>query len=206
MRVQVIGGGGHGKVVLAALLEAGVDIAGVFDDAPALQSERVLGVAVAGGVAALDHALPAVLAVGDNRARAELAARLELTWHTVVHPTAWVHRSVRLGAGAVVMAGAVIQPDAVIGAHAIINTGATIDHDCRIGAFAHIAPGCHLSGNVEIGEGTLLGVGGCARPGARVGAWATVGAGAAVVGTLPDRCVATGVPARPRDVEKPRGG
>ncbi len=195
---QVIGAGGHGKVVAAALVAAGVEVVGLFDDAAHLHGRRLIGIPVVGGIGALDRALPAVLGIGDNRARAALAAALDLEWITVIHPWAWLHPSVRPGAGAVVMAGAIVQPDTEIGPHAIINTGASIDHDCRIGAYAHIAPGCHLSGDVHVGEGTLLGVGACARPGSRVGAWAMVGAGGAVVGALPDGCVAVGVPARPR--------
>jgi UDP-perosamine 4-acetyltransferase len=97
----------------------------------------------------------------------------------------------------VVFAGAIIQPDAVLGRHAIINTSASIDHDCAIGDFVHLAPGTRLAGNVAIDEGAFLGIGAVAIPGVRVGAWTTVGAGAAIVDTLAAGIVAAGVPARP---------
>lgn len=198
--VQVIGAGGHAKVAIATLLDQGHEVVAVWDDAPAKHGTSLLGVPVRGAIAgAVAHGdVPAVLAIGDNRARAALAARLPLTWATAVHPTAYVNPSVRLGPGTVVFAGAVIQPDTVIGAHAIVNTGATVDHDCVLGDFVHLGPGVHLCGGVTVGEGALLGVAACARPGARVGAWAIVGAGAAVVAAVHDGAIVVGVPARLR--------
>ena len=115
----------------------------------------------------------------------------------MVHPAAWVDLSVELGPGAVVFAGAVIQPRTVVGAHAIVNTAASIDHDCRIGRFAHLAPGVHLAGTVTVGDGAFLGIGTVAIPGVTIGEWTQVGAGAAVVRDLPARVRAVGVPARP---------
>jgi len=208
--VVVVGASGHGRVVLAALAAAGVEVPVVLDDDPELHGTHLAGVPVDGPVDEALAGLPrpnggrrrAVLAVGANRARQRLAERLEdavpdLTWATVVHPSAVIDPDARIGPGAVVMAGAVVQPGAVIGAHAIVNTAASIDHDCRVGDFAHLAPGVHLAGDVTVGEGAFLGIGAVAVPGATVGAWAVVGAGAAVVRDLPAAVTAVGVPARP---------
>ncbi|HEY8092524.1 MAG TPA: DapH/DapD/GlmU-related protein [Acidimicrobiales bacterium] len=49
---------------------------------------------------------------------------------------------------------------------------------------------------VIIGAGSWLGHGTVVLPGARIGRHVVVGAGAVVVGELPDRCVAVGAPAR----------
>lgn len=198
--VAVIGAGGHAKVVISTLLAAGHSIAAVFDDDAAKWETQILGVPVIGPVAALrDRQVePAVIAIGNNAKRREIAETFDLRWITAVHPAAYVHPSVKLGAGSVVFAGAVIQPDAAIGEHVIVNTGATIDHDCVIGDFAHIAPGAHLAGDVGIGEGAFLGIGCAVIPGIRIGSWTTVGAGGVVVRDLPERVIATGIPAKPQ--------
>jgi sugar O-acyltransferase (sialic acid O-acetyltransferase NeuD family) len=199
--VVVVGAGGHAKVVISTLQEAGIEIAALVDDDPGKVGETLLGVRVVGLPAErLSGGAPrAVIAVGDNPQRRAVAERFpHVEWCSVVHPRAFMHPSVRLGPGTVVFAGAIIQPDTRIGPHVIVNTGATVDHDCEIGGFVHIAPGVHLSGGVTVGEGALLGIGSCVRPGGVVGSWATVGAGAAVVGTIPDGVVAVGVPARAR--------
>lgn len=207
--VVVIGAGGHGKVVVATLQAAGLEPSLVLDDAPALWGGAVLGVEIAGPTAELHRlgARRAVLAVGGNRARGDLAADLaaggDVDWVTAVHPAAIVHPTVGLGPGTVVFAGAVLQPDTAIGAHAIVNTAASIDHDCRLGDLVHVAPGVRLAGGVEVGEGALLGIGCNVLPGLRIGAWATIGAGATVTGDVGDGWTVVGTPARRL---APRGG
>jgi acetyltransferase-like isoleucine patch superfamily enzyme len=44
-----------------------------------------------------------------------------------------------------------------------------------------------------------MGIGSVALPGVRIGSWTTVGAGAVVVGDLPEHSVAIGIPARVRE-------
>jgi sugar O-acyltransferase (sialic acid O-acetyltransferase NeuD family) len=195
--VVVIGAGGHGKVVVSTLLAAGIRVPCVLDDDEEKWGSEIFGVPVRGPVSdEVEYGRIAVLGVGQNEERKRLAGALELDWATVIHPQAWVHPSVHLGAGTVVFAGAIIQPDTVIGRHVIVNTGALIDHDCDVGDYAHVAPGVKLSGGVRLDEGVFLGIGSCVIPGVRVGKWTTVGAGAAVVNDLPSEVTAVGVPAR----------
>lgn len=198
-RILILGAGGHAKVVLSTLLAAGAPVVGFADDDPARKGDYLLGIPVLGSLSQLDRGAysGAVIAIGRNDQREHVASAARLNWTTVVHPDAFVHDSVKLGAGTVVFAGAIIQADAVIGEHVIVNTGATIDHDCHIEDFAHIAPGVHLAGNVAVGHGTLIGIGTAAIPGVRIGRRATVGAGSVIVRNLPDDVVAYGNPARP---------
>ena len=199
--VAVIGAGGHGKVVVSTLEAAGLAVAGVFDDDRERWGRTVLEAEILGATEELrrlgiDRAL---LAVGDNRGRRELArslADLDLTWASAAHPSAVVHHSALIGDGSVVFAGAVVQPDARVGRHSIINTCASVDHDCTLGDFVHIAPGARLAGGVEVGEGALIGIGSAVVPGISIGAWATVGAGSTVVRDVAPGATVKGVPAR----------
>lgn len=196
----VIGAGGHAKVVISTLEAAGHKVAGIYDDDRAKWGTEILGVPVHGGLAELGIELlgKAVIAIGDNAARAIVARQFEgADWVTVVHPAAYVHPSASLGQGTVVFAGAVVQPCANVGAHVIVNTGATIDHDCMIDDFVHIAPGTNLAGGVKIGRGAFLGIGSAVIPYRSIGEWSTVGAGAVVITDLPAGVTAVGVPAIP---------
>jgi len=198
--IYVVGAGGHSKVVVSTLLAAGYALKGLMDDDPGKRGTKVLGFPVLGPIAEIERlASPrVVIAIGDNSARKVIAERLRgVDWLTVVHPQAYVHASVRIGAGTVIFAGVIVQPDATVGSHCIINTSASVDHDCVLGDFTHIAPGTRLGGGVTLGEGVFLGIGSAVLPSTRVGDWAVVGGGGVVTNDLESGVVAVGVPAKP---------
>lgn len=202
-KLVVLGGGGHAKVAIETLRDEGrYDVVGFLDGDTA--SDDVLGLPRLGNddmLAALlergvTHALPAV---GNNAVRVRLggqAAKAGLQNATVISPFAYVSKTARLGAGVLVVAGAVINAETVVGDFVIINTRASVDHDSHIGAGVHIAPGSSLAGGVRIGEGTLVGIGSTVLPQVAIGANAIVGGGSCVVSDIPSGAKAYGVPAR----------
>jgi sugar O-acyltransferase (sialic acid O-acetyltransferase NeuD family) len=193
--VVVLGAGGHAKVVISTLQEAGYTVEAVYDDNDGKQ--MVLGIPVKGRLTDVEPGMRAIVAIGSNHIRQITVAQLPgVEWMSIIHPRAYVHRSVQIGPGTVVFAGAVIQPDAVLGEHVIINTGATVDHDCNIDSYAHIAPGVNLAGGVMVGERAFVGIGSTAIPRRKIGARATVGAGSVVIGDVSDDATVAGVPAR----------
>ena len=139
-----------------------------------------------------------IVAIGDNRARAEVLGRLRSeNVVSAIHESTVVARSVEIGAGTMIGPGVVVNPLVRLGEGVILNTGCTVDHHGHIGSYVHVAPGAHLGGNVELGEGAFVGIGASIAPGVRVGAWAIVGAGAAVVSDVAAGTTVVGVPARP---------
>lgn len=195
--IRLLGGGGHAKVVLATLLDAGYTCSGIHDDDPALWGRTLLGRPILGPLATVSSDEPCLAAFGDNALRQRIVQRFPAArWATVVHPSAYVHPSVNLGPGTVVFAGGVVQPEAVLGDHVILNTAASVDHDCLVGNFVHFAPGARLAGTVSIAEGAFLGIGSSVGPNLSVGAWSQVGAGATVLASIPARRLAVGTPAR----------
>ncbi len=192
MRIVVIGAGGHSKVVIDAIQAAKTyDIAGVLSKGG---ETSILGVPVIGNDDLLNSLVNqgiqgAFVAIGDNKIRRKLFADVlasGLTPVNVIHPSAVIAPSVKLGRGVAVFANAVINVDSLIGYNVILNTGATIDHDALIGANVHIAPGCHLAGNVTIGDGTFLGIGTCVIPNIIIGENVITGAGTTIYRNVTD--------------------
>lgn len=70
---------------------------------------------------------------------------------TLVHPTAWVSPSAKLGPGVIVEAMAVVNANVVVGPGTIIGIGVKVDHDAVIGECAHIDAGAivHARGKVN---------------------------------------------------------
>lgn len=206
-KIFVYGASGHGKVVGDILLACkDLDFAGFIDDRTDLCGQRVLGLPVFGDGKWLQREaemmrVAVALGVGDNVLRKGLAERC-ISWGTelvtVVHPTASVSSSARLGRGTVVMAQAAINADAHVGEGAIVNTSAVVEHDVDIGNFANVSPNAVMAGASRLGALSHLAIGALTIPCVRIGALTIIGAGSVVVSDIPDGVVAFGVPARVR--------
>lgn len=201
--IAVVGAGGHGKVVMDALLTSGVELSAVIgfvDPDPKYAGVTILGFPVLPNLTALGPDRGGiVIGIGDNAVRRRLfdealAAGYEPI--TVVHRSAVVARSSLIGRGTVIFAHVVVNPDTWIGDNVILNTGCSVDHDCHVAAHAHLAPGVRVAGGVTIGEEALLGVASAVTPGGSVGARSIVGAGAVVLDAVPANAISVGMPAR----------
>lgn len=193
-KVILQGGGEHARVVLDCLLDTGVNVVGLFDPA---YSGELMGVPQRGVYdPEAEKDARAIVAIGDNRLRKKVVQRTKHGFANAIHTTAIVSKHSSFGAGNMILHGAIIQAQAIIGNHVIINTRAQVDHDCFVDDFVHLAPGAILCGRVQVGEGSFVGAGAVVLPGTNIGKWATVGAGAVVTRDIPDYAVAMGNPAR----------
>ena len=193
-KIGLYGASGHAKVIVDILKLNGFTIGAILDDNPLVT--ELLDYQV---THAMDHELMIldwVMAIGNNHIRQKIVQNNHLRFTKLAHPRATIDTTVLWGEGTVIMAGAVVNSDAMIGRHVIINTGACVDHDCQIGDFCHIAPNSTLCGSVKVGEGTLVGAGATIIPGVTVGKWCIVGAGSVVIHDINDNQTVVGNPAR----------
>ncbi|WP_445381934.1 acetyltransferase [Robiginitalea sp. IMCC43444] len=197
--IRLYGAGGHSQVILDLLADQPFQVTAIFDDHP--EGKHPKAPEVHPGISVDIKSFPfkgdpCIIAIGDNAARARLSKELAPNFITLIHKTAVVSHSARLGTGTVVYAGAIIQPNTQIGEHVIINTAASVDHDNVIGDFVHISPKATLTGHVTVGEGTHIGAGAVVIPKIKIGKWCIVGAGAVVIKDVPDYAVVVGNPAK----------
>lgn len=87
----------------------------------------------------------------------ELAKKLNLKPFSIVHPTAFVDESARIGEGVFVGPQSVISTNARIGNHSVIHIHCSIGHDAQIGDNCAILPGARISGNVTVQDSVLIG-------------------------------------------------
>lgn len=192
-KLFVYGGGGHGKVVVDSLQDAGHEVIGIIDSK--FEGE-LFGVSRYKEVPPAFEGILSIIAIGDNKVRETISMQSDAQFFTLIHPSSVISKRSTVGAGSMILHRAIIQAGSVVGDHVIINTGAQVDHDCKIGDFVHVAPGAVLCGTVTVGEGTLIGAGAVIKPGVTIGSWVTIGSGAVVVKNIPDNTVVVGNPAR----------
>jgi sugar O-acyltransferase (sialic acid O-acetyltransferase NeuD family) len=205
----IVGAGGFARETADAVravpwIERQYDLVGFLDDNPALQGARIGGSPVLGPVAAVhdDPRLVAVVCVGRPdayTARRALVIRLDLPidrYATIIHPAASVGSTCRVGPGSVLLAGAALTADVVVGSHVSIMPQVVLTHDVRVDDYATLASGVRLGGGVHVGTGAYLASGVGVREGLTVGRWAMVGMNSAVTRDVPDERLWYGSPAR----------
>lgn len=203
----IAGCGGHGRVVLDILRNAGAcEVVGFVDSDRTLVGERVDGLKVLGhpdDLAALRSAFNiecGIVAVGHNGARAGLGAELQrvgLRLINAIHPSANVAENVTLGRNIVIAAGSLVCAHCRIGDSVILNTGCIVDHESTIGVATHVCPGARLAGRVTVESGAFIGIGATVTQSLRIGRESIIGAGAVVIRDVAPMTTVVGVPARP---------
>ncbi|WP_251493652.1 acetyltransferase [Otoolea muris] len=203
-RLVIIGASGHGRVAADVARRRGYREIVFLDDNRELRNcgkYPVIGTAADFRRLVDEMRIPSefFVAVGNAGIREALQKKLEYaggTPVTLVHPDAVIGDEVRIGAGSVMMAGAVINPGTVIGGGCIINTSSSVDHDCMLGDYVHIAVGAHVAGNVVIGNAAWIGAGATISNNLRICDRCVIGAGAVVVSDIRKRGKYVGIPAK----------
>jgi sugar O-acyltransferase (sialic acid O-acetyltransferase NeuD family) len=185
--VLLVGAGGHASACIDVIETDGRFTVVGLVGAGAQVGERVLGYPVLG----TDEDLPALaerhptalVAVGhiqtaEPRIRLfERLRQLKCELPVIVSPLAHVSKHATLGAGTIVMHGAVINAGAVVGCNCIINSQALVEHDTHIGDHCHIATAAVLNGGVRVGTGTFVGSNATVRQNVSIGERCLIGMG-----------------------------
>ncbi|MDH6238282.1 NeuD/PglB/VioB family sugar acetyltransferase [Cryobacterium sp. CG_9.6] len=202
----LVGAGGLAREVLSLLRTQSDPRTVLFvDDDPALWGTTLDGVMVTGGIDTVtEHALSQVLlCVGHGSGRARIASRLAdlgvavERYATVIHHSVEVPASCTVGAGSIVLAGAVLTTNVHLGNHVVVMPHVTLTHGTSVSSFATLCAGVSLGGDVRVGVGAYLGMNCSVRQGVQIGDGATVGMAAAVLTDVPDHDTWIGVPAAP---------
>ena len=198
-QVIVIGASGHGKVVADIVRRSGDALLGFLDDNATLPPE-IAGIPVLGKVADYTKypSVSFVIGIGNSAIREKIVGQLDgVRWYTAIHPSAVISAlDTQIGVGSVIMANAVINSSARIGAHCIINTASVVEHDNHVRDFVHISVGAKLGGTVSVGTHTWVGIGATVSNNVSICDHCMIGAGALVICDIKESGTYVGVPAR----------
>ena len=186
----LIGAGGHARSSMDVIEQQGqYQIAGLVGMPAEMHSAHF-----SYAVIATDNDLPALasayqfalITVGqiqtpDHRIRLyQLAAKLGFQFPVIIAPASYVSRHATIGAGTIVMHGAVVNAGARVGCNCIINTRAVIEHDATVADHCHISTGAIVNGHANIGIGSFIGSGSVVKEGVTIGQRSVVGMGLSV--------------------------
>lgn len=189
--ILLIGAGGHAASCIDVIEQhGGFRVAGLIGMGNEVGT-RVLGYEVLGTdqdlpglVARFGHALVAIGHIKTAEPRMQAFTRLRqlgCALPSVVSPRACVSPHAALGAGTIVMHGAVVNARASIGNNCILNSQSLVEHDARIGDHCHIATGAIVNGAVSIGAATFVGSQSSIRQEVRIGERCVIGMGERVL-------------------------
>jgi sugar O-acyltransferase (sialic acid O-acetyltransferase NeuD family) len=115
---------------------------------------------------------------------------------TVIHPFARVSPLAKIGRNVLIMAGAVVTSNAVIGDHVCVLPNTVIHHDVNVGAWTLIGASVTIAGSTVIGENCYIGSGTCVMNGLSIGEGSLIGLGSNVIRNVAAGRTVAGNPAR----------
>jgi acetyltransferase-like isoleucine patch superfamily enzyme len=95
---------------------------------------------------------------------------------SIIHPSAYIAASAKIGQGCFIAPLAAVGLDAVIGDHSLVHFHASIGHNAVLGKHCAVLPGARISGHVELQEGVMVGSNAFIFQGTKVGRSAKIDA------------------------------
>jgi len=208
-KIAIIGTGGFGREVKMLIDQINhnkkqYEIIGFYDDN--VESGIIInGFEVLGFINELvqiDYNLEVVISIADPMTKKKIYETLNnnsfLSFPSLIHPNVLIGTDkVNIGYGCIICASNIITVHVTIGNFVILNLGCTVGHDTNIGDYSSFMPSVNISGEVFIGNSVYVGSGAKIINLVTIGNSTIVGAGAVVSKSLPEKCTAVGIPAKP---------
>lgn len=206
--IAIFGAGGFGREIKLLLEDINIQkpeyhIIGFYDDG--IEKGKIInGLTVLGNIDDLNKVqkpLCIALGIGIPAIKENVISNISnknISFPVIKHPTVIVGRDdVYIGEGTIICAGSVITCNIKIGRFSTINLLCTVGHDTSIEDFSSLMPSVNISGEVKIHRGVYVGTGAKVINQLEIGKYTVIGAGAVVSKSLPSRCTAVGIPAKP---------
>lgn len=130
--------------------------------------------------------------------RKELFVRLSqnIPFTNIIHPSAYVDPSCKLGSGIFILPGCTLDHNVTIHDNVLINTGSVIAHDSTVHAHSFLSPAVTVAGFVSVGECCNIGINTTIIDNILIAANTQTGGGTVVIKNLEIPGLYVGNPAR----------
>jgi sugar O-acyltransferase (sialic acid O-acetyltransferase NeuD family) len=205
----LIGAGGFAREAAEAVravnsVSPAWKLLGFLDDSPERQGTTVSGSPVLGPIEMAHDRPDAALIICTGRpdnyiSRRQIVERLGFDddrYATVIHPTASVGSTCRVGPGTVLLGHVDLTVDVTIGRHVAVMPQVILTHDSTVEDFATLAAGVRVGGGCHVADGAYIGQAACLRELTTIGRRAMVGMGSVVASDVPPERLWYGSPAR----------
>lgn len=161
-KILVYGSRDFGQVVKDIILQCGHDFIGFIDDYHL--GTEVLGTYEQVKAKYSPELYEIIVAIGYKHLKArwsvyQMAVRDGYTVPYLIHPKAYVRNIGAVGAGAIVMVGAIVDFNAQLEELTVLWPGVVINHDSLVKANTFVSPNATICGFVTIGEESFIGAG-----------------------------------------------
>lgn len=166
--IIIYGAGGMAKEVVELIENINMrtprwNIKGYIDDSKGSCNEIINGYKILGKREILKD-IPeftnVVIAIGNPEERKKIFVSLQgypLKYPVLIHPTARIARSVKIGEGTIIGIDCIVSPDVIIGKHVFLNMRTVLGHDVTVDDFSSCLVNSIICGSVKVKEGVLIG-------------------------------------------------
>jgi sugar O-acyltransferase (sialic acid O-acetyltransferase NeuD family) len=211
-RIVILGTGGTSRDILDTIWDVNDSDAAVryecvafLDDNRSLWGSTLHDVRISGPLASARDFEDCVFvngigSPGNFRDRERIIGSLGLDrerFATIVHPSASVSRTARIGRGSAVLQHVTIASNVRIGDHVVILPNSVVSHDVQIGDYTCVAGAAAISGGVRVGRAAYVGTGAAIIGGVTLGDGSLIGMGSIVRHDVAPASIVVGNPASP---------
>lgn len=205
MKIAIIGAAELGKLIAShAVNDSNFTVAGYYDDFN--RDKTFNNYPLLGNSSTIVNDYTAkkfdavIMGIGYSRmnSRAEIFEKLKghVPFCNVIHSSAYVDSTCKLGEGIFILPGVVLDLDVIIEDNVLLNTGVIIAHHTTVKKHTFIAPGVNVAGLVEIGERCFIGIGAIIKDCLQIAKSSIIGAGSLVLENTEENSVSVGSPSR----------
>jgi sugar O-acyltransferase (sialic acid O-acetyltransferase NeuD family) len=204
-RILIVGAGGFGREVAEWAWQTWPDhahlVAGMLSEDADCLAGTGCPLALVGRPSDFEPAAGdlLLLGIGIPRVRRQVTEGLLARggrFLTLVHPTAVVAASARLGTGVVICPQAIVSVNTRLGDYAVLNYHTSLGHDASVGDFSVLSPYATLGGSAAVGADVFMGLHATVGPRISVGDRVVISANSCALSAVPADSLVYGVPGR----------